>query len=119
MKSPIGKLLVRSLIVIFDEPVSAAVGDVSGHSNRRRECPLFGVTADVARLASRPNDPVSLADFRNVTRLVPRRVIPLRQQHNRVRVEALILQRINAADRFALDEIDDGDRAVAHSRQIE
>ena len=47
------------------------------------------------------------------------RVIPLRQQHNAVWVESLLLQRIDGTDHLTLDQINNGDRAVAHARQIE
>src|SRR5215831_9297205 len=56
---------------------------------------------------------------RSRTTLVSGRVIPLRQQHNAVWVESLLLQRIDGTDHLTLDQINNGDRAVAHARQIE
>jgi hypothetical protein len=89
-------------------------------NNQNERLPALAVDlVAIHPLMTQSGPAASLARFRYVSRLVPRRVIPLRQQHNRVRVEALILQRVNAADRFALSKIDDSDRAVAHSRQIE
>ena len=46
------------------------------------------------------------------------RVIPLRQQDDAIRVEALILQSVDGPDDLTLGEIDNGDRAVAHAGQI-
>ena len=46
-------------------------------------------------------------------------VVPLRQQHDQIWVEALILESVDALDDLLLLEVDDRDRAVAHVRQAE
>ena len=46
-------------------------------------------------------------------------VVPLRQQHDQIWVEALILESVDALDDLLLLEVNDRDRAVAHARQAE
>lgn len=47
------------------------------------------------------------------------KVVPFRQQHDAICIEAVVLQRIDACDHLVELEIDHGDRAIAHSGQVD